>query len=196
MPTEDAGHRWPLDDLLEVRDELLTAYATDGRSYHDTRHLTEVLDRLDELGCDDVVVRLAAWFHDAVYDAVAGDEERSALWAERALPPEVAGEVARLVRVTTDHDPVPDDLAAQQLCDADLAILASAPSRYEEYARDVRVEYAAVPDADYALGRGVILAELLDRPSLFHTMLARALWEGPARSNIEIELARLREISG
>ena len=57
------------------------------RGYHDTRHLAEVLDRLADLGCDSVVVRLAAWFHDAVYDAAPGDEERSAQWAERALPP-------------------------------------------------------------------------------------------------------------
>ena len=31
-----------------VRDQLLAAYATD-RGYHDTRHLAEVLDRIDEL---------------------------------------------------------------------------------------------------------------------------------------------------
>jgi predicted metal-dependent HD superfamily phosphohydrolase len=41
--------RWPLgDDLTDVRDELVAAYAT-GRGYHDTRHLAEVLDRLEEL---------------------------------------------------------------------------------------------------------------------------------------------------
>ena len=192
MPADNLADRWPLDDLVGVRDELLASYAADGRSYHDTRHLTEVLDRLDDLGCDDVVVRLAAWFHDAVYDAIEGDEERSAHWAERALPPEVAGEVARLVRVTADHDPAADDLAGQQLCDADLAILASPAARYEEYASDVRREYAAVPDADFALGRGAILAELLDRPRLFHSDLARSLWEKPARANVATELARLR----
>lgn len=196
MPADALPHRWPLDGLLDLRDELLAAYAAEGRSYHDTRHLAEVLDRLDELGCDGVVVRLAAWFHDAVYDAVAGDEERSAVWADRALPPEVAGEVARLVRVTAAHDPAPDDLAGQQLCDADLAILASPAMRYEEYARDVRREYAAVADADFALGRGALLAELLDRPRLFHTERAHALWEGPARANVAAELARLRAGAG
>lgn len=192
MAAESLAGRWPLDDHYDLRDELLTAYAGEGRSYHDARHLTEVLDRLDELGCDDVVVRLAAWFHDAVYDAVAGDEERSAVWAERALPPEVGGEVARLVRVTAAHDPAPGDLAGQQLCDADLAILASPAARYEEYARDVRREYAAVPDADFALGRAAILADLLERPRLFHTERAHALWEEPARANVAAELARLR----
>ena len=63
--------RWPLDSLAEVRDELLAAYGSPGRSYHDLRHLTEVLDRLDDLGCDDPPVLLAAWFHDAVYDGAA-----------------------------------------------------------------------------------------------------------------------------
>jgi len=192
----DLAGRWPLDDLPDLRDELLSAYAAEGRSYHDTRHLTEVLDRLEELGCDDVVVHLAAWFHDAVYDAAAGDEERSAVWAERALPPELAGEVARLVRLTAGHDPAPDDLAGQQLCDADLAILASAARRYAEYAHDVRREYAAVPDDDFARGRGAILADLLARPRLFHSERARTSWEEPARANLAAELERLRVIGG
>lgn len=192
----DLAGRWPLDDLVDVRDELLAAYAAEGRSYHDTRHLAEVLDRLEELGCEDVVVRLAAWFHDAVYDAAAGDEERSATWVERALPPEVAGEVARLVRVTADHDPAADDLAGQLLCDADLAILASPPTRYEEYAEDVRREYAAVPDHDFARGRGAILADLLARPRLFHSEHARTSWEEPARANLAAELARLGDGHG
>ena len=198
MPAETGGlaGRWPLDDLPDVRDALLTAYAAEGRSYHDTRHLAEVLDRLEELDCDDLVVRLAAWFHDAVYDAAAGDEERSAVWAERALPPELAGEVARLVRVTAAHDPGPDDLAGQRLCDADLAILASPATRYEEYARDVRREYAAVPDADFALGRGAIIADLLARPRLFHSERAHAAWEEPARANLAAELERLRGTAG
>jgi len=194
MPAENGGlaGRWPLDDLPALRDELWAAYAAEGRSYHDTRHLTEVLDRLDELGCHDVEVRLAAWFHDAVYDAAAGDEERSAVWAERALPPELAREVARLVRVTAAHDPGADDLAGQQLCDADLAILAAPAGRYEEYAHDVRREYAAVPDGDFARGREAILSDLLDRPRLFHSERARALWEEPARANLAAELERLR----
>ncbi len=64
---------------------------TRARGYHDTRHLTEVLDRLDELAGAGVGLRrgrrcvLAAWFHDAVYDGERDAEERSAQWAEHAL---------------------------------------------------------------------------------------------------------------
>ena len=192
MPAEELAQRWPLPDRVEVRDALLAAYGGEGRSYHDQRHLEEVLDRLADLGCDDVVVLLAAWFHDAVHDGQPGDEERSAQWAERALPPEVAGEVARLVRVTEAHDPADDDVAGRLLCDADLAILASPADRYAAYASDVRREYAHVADADFAAGRGAILADLLARPALFRTDHARERWEDAARANVAAELARLR----
>ena len=97
--------RWPLDDTSDLRDELLAAWGRDG--YHDLLHLTEVLDRLDQLeregaSFDRTVVGLAAWFHDAVYAGADDDEERSAQWAERALPPAYADEVARLRRTALE----------------------------------------------------------------------------------------------
>jgi predicted metal-dependent HD superfamily phosphohydrolase len=193
----DLAGRWPLgDDLTAVRDELLAAYGT-GRGYHDLRHLTEVLDRLDELaaageGFDGEVVGLAAWFHDGVYDGQAGAEERSAQWAERALAgrPEAA-EVARLVRLTETHRPADDDANSCALSDADLAILAAGSARYAEYVADVRREYADVPDDLFRPGRAAILADLLAKPALFHMAYAREHWEPAARANVEAELATL-----
>lgn len=191
---------WPLRVGTDLRDELLAAYADPARGYHDTRHLTEVLERLDELGrsgvtFDEVPVLLAAWFHDGVYDGERDAEERSAGWAEAALPglvePAVVAEVARLVRLTETHRPEPDDVDGGALCDADLAILASGPKRYEEYVATVRVDYAHVPDDLFVAGRTAVLRDLLSKPHLFHTAYARASWEAPARANIEAELARL-----
>jgi predicted metal-dependent HD superfamily phosphohydrolase len=184
---------WPssLDDGLRVR--LEGAYAT-GRGYHDLRHLTEVLEHVDELMERDDPVReavlLAAWFHDAVYDGRGDDEERSAQLAEQSLADtSLADEVARLVRVTEHHRPDADDVAGQVLCDADLAILAAPPERYASYVEGVRAEYAHVPDADFAIGRAAVLQDLLAKPSLFHTPAARDRWEEAARANIERELA-------
>ena len=189
--------RWPLgEDLAEVRDELVAAYST-GRGYHDIRHLTEVLDRIDELDAageefDHEAVTLAAWFHDAVYDAEAGAEERSAQWALRALAGRpAAGEVARLVRLTEHHDPADDDANGCVLSDADLAILAATPERYAEYVADVRHEYAHVPDDLFRQGRAAVLRDLLAKASLFHTAHARAHWETAARTNVEAEIQRL-----
>ncbi|GEP35762.1 hypothetical protein NSZ01_35300 [Nocardioides szechwanensis] len=194
---------WPLPGGTDLRDELLAAYADPARGYHDTRHLTEVLERLDELAgsgvsFDQLPVRLAAWFHDAVYDGERDAEERSAVWAEAALPGlverTVVAEVARLVRLTETHRPEPDDLAGGALSDADLAILSSGPERYEEYVATVRVDYAHVPDDLFVTGRVAVLRDLLAKTNLFHTAYARATWEAPARANVEAELAGLEPL--
>jgi predicted metal-dependent HD superfamily phosphohydrolase len=192
----DPAERWPLTDLPEVRDALLAAYADPGRGYHDSRHLTEVLDRLDELApgvpFDRTVVALAAWFHDAVYDGERDAEERSAVWAEEALAgTPYADEVARLVRLTETHDAAADDPAGQALCDADLAILASAPERYDAYVAGVRREFAHLSGADFAAGRTAVLHGLAGRGALFHTAYGRRHWEPAARANLARELGSL-----
>jgi predicted metal-dependent HD superfamily phosphohydrolase len=192
----DLAARWPIAELTDVREELLAAYAT-GRGYHDTRHLVEVLDRLDELGAagepfDHEPVLLAAWFHDAVYDGQPDAEERSAQWALCALADHTdAAEVARLVRLTEHHKPTEGDANGCVLSDADLAILAATTERYAEYAEDVRREYAHVPDDLFRLGRAAVLRDLLAKESLFHTAHARRHWEARARANVEAELSRL-----
>ncbi len=191
---------WPLPDGSTLRDELLAAYADPARGYHDTRHLGEVLQRLDELAgngarFEELPVALAAWFHDGVYDGERDAEERSAVWAESALPglvdDRVVTEVARLVRLTETHRPEPDDTSGCALSDADLAILASGPERYEEYVATVRVDYAHVPDDLFVTGRAAVLRDLLSKPHLFHTPYAQETWEAPARINVERELSSL-----
>jgi len=192
----DPLERWPLADL-DLRDALLAEYADPGRGYHDTLHLTEVLDRLDELGAagmgfDATVTALAAWFHDAVYDGERDAEERSAVWAEEALAGTPYGdEVARLVRLTETHDPATNDQAGQALCDADLAILASGADRYDDYIAGVRRDYAHISDADFTSGRVAVLHDLAGREQLFHTAYGREHWEPAARANLARELAGL-----
>jgi predicted metal-dependent HD superfamily phosphohydrolase len=194
----DLARRWPLPGLADVRDALLAAYAEPSRGYHDTLHLSEVLDRLDEIAGGGVVfdatlAALAAWFHDAVYDGERDAEERSAVWAEEALAEtRYAGEVARLVRLTETHDPAPGDTTGQALCDADLAILASPEARYDAYVAGVRRDYAHISDADFSAGRVAVLHDLAGREQLFHTAYAQRAWESAARANLERELAGRR----
>jgi len=193
----DPLERWPLADRHDLRDELVAAYAEPSRGYHDSLHLTEVLDRLGELAStglafDLIVAALAAWFHDAVYDGERDAEERSAVWAEEALAGTAyAAEVARLVRLTETHDPGSDDLAGQALCDADLAILAAPRARYDAYVAGVRREYSHISDADFTTGRAALLHDLAGRERLFHTAYGREHWESAARANLDRELGRL-----
>jgi predicted metal-dependent HD superfamily phosphohydrolase len=186
---------WPLPDRTDLRDRLLAAYGAD-RHYHDLRHLSEVLQRIDELGeSGNVEVVLAAWFHDAVYDDAGDNEERSAAMAEEQLSSDTTvdvSEVARLVRLTETHDPAPGDHNGEVLCDADLAILAAEPERYHAYTRGVRREYAAYSDADFRAGRLGVLEDLAKRDALFHTAHARQHWEPHARTNLTEEISELK----
>ncbi|MFJ3977917.1 hypothetical protein [Streptomyces sp. NPDC090021] len=208
--TTDLRARWheavtaagtPADrDPAPYADRLLTAWAEPQRRYHTTAHLADVLARIDVLAphaADPAAVRLAAWFHDAVYRPDRSEnEERSAALAERALPElgidaARTAEVARLVRLTVTHDPAPGDTDGEVLCDADLAVLAGTPQEYAAYAAAVRDEYGFVPDDAFRTGRAAVLRQLLDLPRLFRTPHGTAHWEAPARANLAAELAAL-----
>lgn len=187
-------------DPYRYADDLLRRWAEPQRRYHTVAHLVAVLDHVDVLekdADDPLAVRLAAWFHDAVYlPERSTNEERSARLAERALPEAGVGaertaEVARLVRLTVGHDPAEDDRNGQVLCDADLAVLAGPPSTYAAYTAAVRQEYHFVPDDAFRAGRSAILRQLLDLPRLFHTPHAVAEWEATARYNLRAELEML-----
>ncbi len=201
--------RWDalLPGARDVGVELVERWHEPHRVYHGPEHLTHALDSLallegrpagvpDDAGATDPATQLALWFHDAVHDGEAGhDEERSAGLATRLLGPhlDAAGvaEVARLVLVTTDHSPAPQDRAGALVSDADLAILGSAPDRYARYARQVRAEYAHVPDDAFRTGRSAVLRALLADDALFRTPQGATLWEDRARTNLHAELAAL-----
>lgn len=182
--------------------ELLARWAESHRHYHGLEHLREVLDRIDELAdeaSDADAVRLAAFFHDAVYDpASPANEQRSARLAEDVLPglgvdPARVLDVARLVRVTASHVPTStEDRNGAVLCDADLAILAASPEDYAAYAAGVRAEYAHLDDPTFRAGRTDVLTSLLDRPQLFWTRIGRERWQDRARQHLAAERTLLR----
>ncbi|MEH0545125.1 hypothetical protein QA802_19145 [Streptomyces sp. B21-105] len=187
-------------DPAPYADALLARWQEPQRRYHTLTHLTDVLDRVDVLqahAADPDVVRLAAWFHDAVYlPDRSENEERSARLAERALaeagaPAEKTAEVARLVRLTVTHDPADDDPDGRVLCDADLAVLASPPSAYAAYTAAVREEYSFVPNDAFRAGRSDVLRQLLALPRLFRTPYGSEHWEDTARYNLRGELELL-----
>jgi predicted metal-dependent HD superfamily phosphohydrolase len=161
--------------------------------------LHQMLDAIDILARDGVqfdreAVELAAWFHDAVYEIGADDNEaRSAELARELLASSpVLDEVTRLVLVTKTHQVADDDINAAVLSDADLSVLGSEPAHYRAYARAVREEYAEIPDDKFSSARAQVLAELLAGP-IFHTAPGRRRWEENARSNVADEIRQLTD---
>lgn len=211
MPTEPAAEelrnellaRWnaTLPGQEPMAAHLLSRYAEPHRRYHTGHHLARVLRAVDELADDHdlFLVRLAAWFHDAVYAIPAGqlpNEEASARLALRelsraGLEQEDLTQVARLVRLTATHTPGSRDPEGELLCDADLQILAASPAEYAAYTAAIREEYAAVPEAVFVAGRLEIMTPLVEG-DIFRTTKGRALTEA-ARVNVTAECAELRE---
>ncbi|MET8093603.1 metal-dependent phosphohydrolase [Micromonospora sp. NPDC005220] len=197
----NAGAR-PDPDTTRAGEKLIARWKEPHRHYHTLAHLTTVLDLVDQhadLAARADVVRLAAWFHDAVYQPrAAGDanERDSAALAESVLtglgvPATTVAEVRRLVLLTAGHAVTPGDRDGALLCDADLAVLAAPPARYERYAAAIRREYAHVPEPAFRAGRAAVLTGLLALPALFRLPPLTRQWEEPARDNVRRELATL-----
>lgn len=185
--------------VAEVGRDLVAAWAEPHRRYHSVEHLRDILghvEQLAEFADDPDAVRLAAWYHDAVYAGLPDDEERSARRAEQDLSrlelrPQLVDEVARLIRLTITHDPAPGDRNGQVLSDADLAALAVPREHYERNTAAIRAEYTHVPDEVFSRGRVQVLVALLGGPGVFRTEYARREWETLAQGNLRAELATL-----
>ena len=137
---------------------------------------------------------LALWFHDAIYDVHAHDNEaRSADWARSAMlaagaQAEAAERVHALV-MATRHDAVPEGRDAELLIDIDLSILGAERERFDEYERQVHAEYALVPAEVRLPRRRAILQRFLAREAIYATPRMHALLEARARANLARSIA-------
>ena len=177
--------------------ELQRRYGEPQRHYHTMQHLGECLswfEREKALAECPGEVALALWFHDAIYDVHAHDNEaRSADWARDALrdagaSDEAAERVHALV-MATRHDAVPKGRDAELLIDIDLSILGAEQARFDEYERQVHAEYAFVPDEVRLPRRRTILQRFLDREAIYATPRMHALLEARARANLQRSIA-------
>ncbi|MEI6251815.1 MAG: metal-dependent phosphohydrolase [Mycobacteriaceae bacterium] len=186
---------------VETGRALLAAWAQPHRRYHSVAHLRDVLAHVELLApyADDAdAVRLAAWYHDSVYNGLPDDEERSAQHAEQDLSrlgvdPPLVDEVARLVRLTITHDPASGDRNGEVLSDADLAALAVPAEAYRHNTAAIRAEYAHIPDEVFRKGRTQVLVGLLEGRGVFRTPAGRQRWEEIAQRNLRAELAALAD---
>lgn len=190
-------------DAYPPFDRLVRAYSEPHRHHHTLEHLAEMFRVVGRLAGDcrnPAAVQLAVWYHDAVYDPRAADNEiRSAELAVEeltalGLPSGLVSRTSELIQ-TTAHlvGELPgDDPDVAVLLDADLAILGASEARYRRYAADIRREYAHVSDADYRRGRAAVLEKFLARHRIFLHPTMHTEGEEAGRRNLRAELIDLR----
>lgn len=202
-----AGASASREQLRDMGTNLITLWSTPDRAFHNLRHLIDLLTRVDELSEETRnpdLVRLAAWYHGAIFSVSADqamhrnggeDEAASAALAYEELTAAGVSEknadrVSELIMNLRRHDLPTSDIDAAALSDADLGCLAIEPQRYREYSRLIYSEYAHLPLLTYLRTRTTIVRKLLARDRLFASPLGQH-WELPARENLEAELRRL-----
>lgn len=202
------GGTAPRDVAQSVGTELAQRWMAPERHFHNLEYLKTTLENVDilsEQARDVDAIRLAVWYHGAIFDVseaavehgeaglnVLGSADYAAdSLAELGVSEPQIDKITDLIRGLYRHQAV-DDIDAQVLSDADLCILAADPQEYLEYLRAIRREYAAYDEACFISARSKVIGSLLNRPQLFWTHGA-ASWEEQARENLRAELERLEK---
>ncbi len=190
-------------DPLAWYARLSTAYSENHRHYHNQQHIAECLAQFDtarHLARNPQAVELALWFHDAVYDPKANDnEEQSADLARRCLteatvPPNLVEMVCRLILATKTHN-AGEDTDTALMIDVDLSILGQDEERFLQYETQIRHEYDWVPAPNFASKRTEILEHFLVRKTIFKTKFFHDRYEVAAQSNLISSIQILKAIN-
>lgn len=180
--------------------EIGKKYAIPERFYHTFGgHIENCLAEFRWMGKnarDPLAVSMALILHDAVMDFQRSDnEEQSAAYARDLLtrmnaPRNFIDTVVELI-LATKHDAIPHSEDAKLVADIDLSILGKNRWLFNRYDRQIRKEYAFVPEEIFKEKRAEILQKFLDRPAIFSTAHFRKKYELRARQNLEQLIKKL-----
>jgi predicted metal-dependent HD superfamily phosphohydrolase len=183
---------------------LRARYDEPQRAYHNWSHIEALLalyETHNGMLRDPTRVLWAIYWHDAVYDPAAHDNElrSAALMREEArdlLPDARIVQIEKLILATVTHE-LPEGLGFDVTADCavfldlDLSILAAGEDVFDAYEAGVRKEYAFVPDDVFAAARKATLERFLGREKLYFSPMLARLWDARARANLKRSIARL-----
>lgn len=185
-------------------DALIQAYSEPQRHYHTTRHIYSMLQCFEQNKSrisEPMVIELAIYFHDWIYDPLAKDNEIQSLGvfesfaSEMKLSDDLRDKVCIFIKATIKHA-IPEgnehDEDLKLFLDFDLEVLSRNEAEYQEYSREIRQEYIHFSDIDYTNGRIKVLETFIERPNLYFSTFFREQKEDIARRNIKAEIDALR----
>jgi predicted metal-dependent HD superfamily phosphohydrolase len=180
--------------------DLLARYAESGRLYHTIDHIDHCLGQFDDVRDDCIqadAVELAIWFHDAIYNFPAYENEKLSAGffmekSEQVLDNRFRKDVAALV-IATEHLRVPNDPDQRILVDVDLSSFGLPWEKFAADGRNIRKELHYLTDAEFYKGQIAFMQSLLGRDRIFNTTHFYNAYESIARDNVGRYLGSLRD---
>lgn len=179
--------------------EIESRYSEVHRHYHNNSHLEALHSLLLEIknsAADWDCILFTMFYHDVVYDVSKNDnEEQSAELAEKRLrsvsfPEERISRCKTQILATKGHSQSSDN-DTNLFTDADLSVLGREWKIYEEYYKNIRMEYSIYSDSQYKEGRAKVLRYFLDLDKIYKTEFFHQRFESAARENLTRELKTL-----
>jgi predicted metal-dependent HD superfamily phosphohydrolase len=204
-PWLDLWHRLGVKSdypIIDAYQDILQRYGEPHRKYHNIGHINHCLAEFEtvrHLALDANALELAIWYHDAVYEIQANDnEERSASLASEvmnnfSLPLELIEKVENII-IATKHSAVPEDYDAKLMLDIDISNIGDG-EKFKEANKLIREEYSSVPDNLFKNGRSGILQSFLDRPGIYLTEFFYNKYEDKAKENILSSIYELNSLN-
>ncbi|TDJ69045.1 MAG: hypothetical protein E2O38_14505 [Proteobacteria bacterium] len=170
--------------------DLVRRYSEPHRRYHTCDHIAHCLKQFDlaaELmdNCD--AVEMGLWFHDAIYEPGAADNELESA----QLFEEITNDQQSLLKqsvydliMVTKHPEHPKCLDEKFMVDIDLSSFALPWGVFIQDSQAVREEFSHVPDERFFAGHLKFLNSLVRRPTFFFTDFFQTRYEAIARKNI------------
>jgi predicted metal-dependent HD superfamily phosphohydrolase len=185
--------------------KLRARHQTPDRAYHTWHHIAEAIrfTRAKSYDSEDMYLAIMAlFFHDAhmVMGAKDNEEISAQLWeayGERIQAQNILGwplcrSIGDAIRCTKSHQIAPmDPWFWKVVNDSDMAILASEPKVYHQYAKDIWREFRFVPQPKYIMGRlGFLNSQ--DPNKMFFTFLDNDQdFKDRVRANLDWEIDTL-----
>ncbi len=186
-------------DPLPIYEQLFSLYSGPQRHYHTPNHLRHCfsqLDLVDHLMDDPIAVELALWFHDAIYDAKASDNEWQSAelflkLTKGALDADFSQKIYNLILITK-HQDLPQTTDEKFIVDIDLSGFGLPWDEFRRDSQAVRQEFMHLTEEEFFNGQGKFLRSLLDRTRFYATDFFYQRYETTARENLKRHMADLR----
>ena len=191
----------PSPDGATVYADLKRLLGAPERHFHNLDHIRDCVECLDEVAAhlrEPDAVEMGLWFHDAVHDPGARDNERRSAELFVALSPGANAlfrhRVTRNILATRHNAREQHDDRAY-VADIDLAGLGAPWDEFMRKGDLLRRELAAQSDGAYYRAQVGFLSAVLRRPNIYSTPYFRSRFERAARDNLQ-RLLDLRATQG